>query len=146
MQTLRTREGVHFLRLDPGDRFPGTVPDYLERLGVHFATVQAIGAFSEATIGYLETEAGEYQKQVVRGSLEVTSILGNVTVKDGKPFLHVHASLATPDGTVLGGHLFDAAVSATLELFVHPLGGEVWREKHAELGLFQATFRGDDPA
>lgn len=140
MQALRTDEGVHFLRLDLGDTFPGDVPVHLERQGVRFATVQGIGAFREARIGYLDHSTGRYGSQVVRGDLEVVSLLGNVTLKDGKPFFHVHTTIATKEGTTLAGHLFEAEVGATLELFVHPLAAEVRREKHPDLDLMRATF------
>jgi len=36
----------------------------------------------------------------------------------GKPVVHAHINLAAQDGTLKGGHLFEAIVWPTLEVFV----------------------------
>jgi predicted DNA-binding protein with PD1-like motif len=37
---------------------------------------------------------------------------------DDEPVVHLHGVLGMPDGSVIGGHLFEARVFTTLELFI----------------------------
>jgi predicted DNA-binding protein with PD1-like motif len=39
-------------------------------------------------------------------------------LKDGKPFLHLHAFFARRDFSILGGHLREARVHPTLEVWL----------------------------
>ena len=50
------------------------------------------------------------------GPFELLSLEGNVIPMAGSPVVHLHAVLGTPDGTVLGGHVFDATVFTTVEV------------------------------
>ena len=78
----------------------------------------------------------EYAKTVLADSLEVLSLQGNVSVKEGEPFIHLHVSLADHDFAARGGHLFEATVSMVIELAIaeltpglvrQPMGGAFWR-------------------
>ena len=37
---------------------------------------------------------------------------------NGKPIVHMHAVLGKPDGTTVGGHVFELDVNPTLEVIV----------------------------
>jgi hypothetical protein len=46
------------------------------------------------------------------------SLQGNIAWRDDEPIVHCHAVLGREDFTVFGGHLADATVAATIELFL----------------------------
>jgi predicted DNA-binding protein with PD1-like motif len=50
--------------------------------------------------------------------VEVLSLVGDVTIFNGKPIVHMHAVLGRPDGTTMGGHVFELDVNPTLEVIV----------------------------
>lgn len=80
--------------------------------------ITAIGAFSQATLGYFDFEKKDYRKIPVREQVEVLSLLGDVALKDGEPKLHLHAVLGRSDGATVGGHLLEAHVRPTLEVIL----------------------------
>jgi predicted DNA-binding protein with PD1-like motif len=43
---------------------------------------------------------------------------GDIALYKGKPVVHTHMIVGSPDGTTHGGHLLDANVSPTLEVMV----------------------------
>lgn len=43
---------------------------------------------------------------------------GNVSLKDGEPFVHVHVVLSRKDMTTLGGHLIKGRVNPFIELVI----------------------------
>lgn len=79
---------------------------FCARNKVHCATLALIGATSEVTIGYYDQKTHAYHKKTIVEELEILSALGNVSLKDGKPFLHVHATMGDAKLRAWGGHLF----------------------------------------
>jgi uncharacterized protein len=57
----------------------------------------------------------------------VLAFVGNLSVADDGPRVHAHVTLGKHDGSAVGGHLFEAHVGATLELFVIRFEGELRR-------------------
>ena len=91
-------------------------------LGVEAGTLQVIGGLEEATVGYFDPKAGEYQK-IPTGHVEISSGLGNVSIRDGKPFIHLHLVLSGPDGSSVGGHAMEGCRAYVVEAYVRKLGG-----------------------
>lgn len=135
MQVLKRENGVVLLRFDRGEPFPAALADYCAGAGLESAVVLCgIGMLSGTVIG--RYDGREYTRTVFDDSLEVLSLQGNVSMKQGEPFVHLHVSLADHDFTARGGHLFDARVSMVIELALlelspglerRPMGGDFWR-------------------
>ena len=67
--------------------------------------------------------------------------VGNVTRKDGAPYLHLHITIGNPvTGEVHAGHLSSATISATLELFLQVWDGQVGRKFSDAVGLNLLEF------
>jgi hypothetical protein len=45
-------------------------------------------------------------------------MIGDITLVNNKPAVHTHVSVASSDGTLRGGHVINAFVFPTLELFM----------------------------
>jgi uncharacterized protein len=95
----------------------------------------AIGAVSDAVLAFFDRKKRDYLHIPVAEQAEVTSMTGNIALKDGKPFLHIHTVLGLPDGSTRGGHLLEAHVWPTLEMVVTTWTRKVHRKEDAETGL-----------
>src|SRR5919198_3009324 len=82
------------------------------------ASFQAIGAFSAATLGWLNWDTRDYEPIRIDEQVEVLSLLGDVAAEDGEPSVHAHAVVGKQDGTAHGGHLMEATVRPTLEVIL----------------------------
>ena len=71
---------------------------------------------------------------------EITSLVGNSTRKDGEVYLHVHINFGDENGMVRGGHLVRSVISATSEIIVRKIDGEVGRKLSEEIGLNLLNF------
>ena len=78
----------------------------------------AIGAFSEAVLGYFDWEKKDYERIPVKDQVEVLALVGDIASQDGKPKIHAHVVLGQRDGSARGGHLLEARVRPTLEVIV----------------------------
>ena len=62
---------------------------------------------------------------------EMASCIGNVSLKDGEPFVHTHVVLADEAGNTKAGHLF-AGVVFVAEVHLHELEGPSLERKRDE--------------
>ena len=67
--------------------------------------------------------------------MELTSLSGNVSSMDGEVYLHLHANFANEQNIVRGGHLNEATVSATAEIFITQTPGIIGRYFDEKIGL-----------
>ncbi len=75
------------------------------KAGFKTATVQFIGAVRKAVVQAYDERLGEYMDTSFQGPLEILSGAGNISLKDGEPFAHVHVVLGDLTGKCFGGHL-----------------------------------------
>ena len=121
--------------LKAGAGVPDDVTAIAEREKVATAGVQAIGGVNELRLAYFNHETKRYEEHDFHEFLEVTSLFGNVTQKDGKSFLHVHGTFGRRDLSVLAGHVISATVSPLLEVVVTPTKNRALRRFDDETGL-----------
>lgn len=122
-------------KLDKGASLVDEILRIAEREKIRTAMVEAIGGIKGITIGYFNQQAKKYEEHSYEEFMELTGLLGNITLKDGKPFLHAHCTLGRSDMSVIGGHLVKANVSPLVELFITPTTNRATRKFSQELGL-----------
>lgn len=106
-----------------------------KREKVETAGVAAIGGVNRLRIGYFNSGLKKYEEHDYEGFFEVTSLVGNITLKDGEPFLHVHGTFAKRDMSVIGGHVVSATVFPLLEVVITPTENRAFRKFDEGLGL-----------
>ncbi len=105
------------LVFDTGDEFVSGLTSFAKDNALSAASLTAIGAFSDATLGYFDTEKKEYKEIPVEEQVEVLSLVGDIALKeDGEPQVHAHVVVGRSDGTTRGGHLLEAHLRPTLEV------------------------------
>ena len=124
------------LRLDPGEEIVASLTRLVEQEQVQLGSVTAIGAANDVTIGIFNTQEKKYYARRCQGEFEISALVGNVTRKEGEPYLHLHITIGNPvTGEVHAGHLTSATISATLELFLQVWDGQVGRKFSDQVGL-----------
>jgi uncharacterized protein len=111
-------EKTFALVFDPGDEVVSGLTSFAGRHRLAASHLTAIGAFSQAVLGYFDRDRRDYRRIPVTEQVEVLSLIGDVALKDGKPALHAHVVLGKADGTTVGGHLLEARVWPTLEVIL----------------------------
>lgn len=89
------------LVFDKGDEVAGGLTGFARDEGVGAASFTAVGAFSDATLGYFDQDSKEYLRIPVEEQVEVLSLLGDVALKSGEPQVHAHVVVGRSDGTTL---------------------------------------------
>jgi predicted DNA-binding protein with PD1-like motif len=125
-----------FVRLERDSDLLESLNRSAAELGIDAGTVQVIGAVSELVLGYFNQQKKEYEPHHFTGGFEIASGLGNVSLKDGKPFVHMHLVCAERDASTVGGHLMEGTTVYLGEAYFRQLGGAApEREQDDDIGL-----------
>ena len=126
---------TYIVRMDPGEEILTQVKELALAEHIRLASVQALGAVNDFTVGVFKTDEKKYYSNTFQGSYEIVSLTGTINTMDGAFYCHLHMSAGDDQGRVVGGHLNRAVVSATCEMVVTALPGTVDRVFSPEVGL-----------
>lgn len=101
-----------------GDEAFSGLLEFAEKYHVTSAHFTAIGALNGATLGWFDPQRKMYKKIPITGQHEVIGMSGDIALYQGKPVVHTHMVVGSPDGTTRGGHVLESYVSPTLEVMV----------------------------
>lgn len=135
MQLINGEVGTFVIRFDRDEEVIQGIADFCAEKGITAASFQMIGASKLVILSYWNLETKEYEEKTIEKDLEVTGILGNVGVLDGKQIVHAHGTLGDRDFSVVGGHVKALVVSATMEVVLTALPGSIVRRPDEKTGL-----------
>lgn len=127
---------VHILKPPFGSDVLGVLEEFVRERGINLAWLSGMGAVSRATIRYYDQSSHEWLDLDLDQRLEVAGMLGNVSLMNGQPIVHVHITLADKQGHCFGGHLASGTLAFNLEILMTTLSGPpVTRKMDAQTGL-----------
>lgn len=104
--------------------------------GIRLGRIEAIGAVQKARIGFYNQNKRKYQFHLFSQPMEIVKLAGNISLKDGKPFVHAHITLADKAGKSYGGHLAEGTIVFACEFVLEAFEGpEFSRCLDEETGL-----------
>jgi uncharacterized protein len=121
--------------LAKGDEVMSGLTDFARQNKVTSASFTAIGAFSHATVAWFDDGRKEFKLIPIEQQVELVSMIGNIALVNDQPAVHTHVSVASSDGTVRGGHVINAFVFPTLELFMTVYPTPLHKESDKATGL-----------
>src|SRR5207302_2185378 len=101
-----------------GDEAFSGLLEFADKYHITSAHFTAIGALNRATLGWFDPQRKMYKKIPVQGQHEVIGMSGDIALYQGKPVVHAHMVVGSPDGTTRAGHILEAYVSPTLEVML----------------------------
>ncbi|MDN5325790.1 MAG: uncharacterized protein PWP41_486 [Moorella sp. (in: firmicutes)] len=93
----------------------------VEEAEVLFGSINFLGAVQKARVGYYLQDKKRFITLDLDEPMEILSGLGNVSLKDGKPFVHAHVTFLDRTGTIRGGHLLPGTITFAGEVFIEEL-------------------------
>lgn len=110
-------------RLEKGEDILNGLTQFCVSHGVGVGSVQAIGAVQRGGVGYYDQAATTYRETRFDDGMEIASLMGNISQKEGETFVHCHVILADAEGHCFGGHLLEGNVAFACEFVVTALDG-----------------------
>ena len=142
MKSLKFNIG-YLVRLDRGEEVTQTLERFLGERKIRAGTVAGLGGIRDAELGYYDLPTKTYQRRTIPGNLELIHYNGNITILDGRPFIHAHAVVSGADFESHSGHFFTAEVALTGEFVIRPADWEVERISDDYTGLKLMSLPGE---
>ena len=121
-------------RMDKGEEILEQLKVIAEKESIKLASVSALGATDDITVGVFRTGEKKYYANHFTGDMEIVSLTGTVSTMDGEYYAHLHMSAGDAEGHVFGGHLNRAVISATCEMVIRVIDGQVDRKFDENVG------------
>ncbi|KMV77721.1 hypothetical protein HMPREF0979_01673 [Coprobacillus sp. 8_1_38FAA] len=128
-------EQTIIVRMDKGEDIVEQVKNVALKEKIKLASISALGAINEFTVGVFKTKEKKYYANEFKGDFEIVSLTGTINKMNDEYYSHMHLSAGNDQGQVFGGHLNKAIVSATCEMVIQIINGEVDRYFDEEVGL-----------
>ena len=123
-------------RLEKGSDLVAELERICAERGVSAAWVNVVGAVSRAAYAYYDQREHRYLELSSETHHEITGFVGNVSLRDGQPLLHAHATFADEHGACVGGHLLRGNAVFVAEFEIRELGDvDLVRTYSEEFGL-----------
>ncbi len=120
MKVEQTGPGGHIFMVHFGqdDEILSGLTELAEQHHITSAYISGLGGLSTGLLGWGDPANGAFRKIPVDKKAELVSAVGNISMRDGKPYVHIHAVVAFSDGSTKGGHMIEANVAPIAEITV----------------------------
>ena len=108
---------IHMVK---GDEMMSGLTEFAEKYKIKNGHFIAVGAINKGLFGWSDVESGKGQKKIdLNQEAEIVSLMGSITTDaQGRPNVHGHGTVALYDGSVKGGHWWEAHISIIADVFV----------------------------
>jgi predicted DNA-binding protein with PD1-like motif len=135
MNVILQDNNISLLRFDKGEDVFTELSSFTERKHIMAAVFTALGAAGAVTLSYYDLIKKEYIDRDLKEDLEIVTVTGNIGRMDEKQIVHAHGIFSNRDMQTFGGHIKKIIVSATCEVTLTKLEGNITRGFDEETGL-----------
>lgn len=140
MYKFRKDGNRFFVSIDNHCEVAAALAQFCNDKGILAGEVYGIGAVNDVVLRFLNPATKKYEDISFKEQMEMTNLTGNISEKDGKVYLHLHATFGRSDCSAIGGHLLTAIISGACELVVIPSAVHLGRKFSEETGLNMYDF------
>lgn len=130
----RKAGGGFVLRFETGDKLVASLAEFCREKKITAAAFTGIGSCRLAELGFFDPKTKKYSFKSYRGPREIAALVGNISLMDGRPFVHAHAVLGGRDFRAAAGHLREAEILAAGEVVLSVLPGKIERVRDKRSG------------
>ena len=123
------------ISLEPSEKINENLEKVALNENIESAWISGIGAITNVEMGFFDPESKEYIKKIFDCEYELTSLTGNISIRDNKQFSHTHITFSDKNFRVYGGHLFDATITAAGEFLILKNHYSLKRKFNKDVGL-----------
>lgn len=135
MYKYKEAKDRYFLSIDNHCEISAALAAFCKEKGILAGEIYGLGAVNDVVLRFLNPATKKYVDMKFKEQMEMANLTGNISEKDGEPYLHLHATFGKSDCSAICGHLFTAVISGACELVVIPSDAKLGRAFSEETGL-----------
>ncbi len=128
------------LRLEKDEEVIESIKNLCEKEDIKAGSISGLGASNYVVVGLFKVEEKKYYSNTFEEDFEITNLTGNISRMNDEVYLHIHGTFANVEGKCIGGHLNKAVISATSEIIITKINGDIGRKFSEEIGLNLIEF------
>ena len=129
-----------YVKMEKGEEIIDSLQKIIKKYDINSGWINGIGLINKVRIGSYDVTTKSYDEIDFDDTYELTSFIGNITKKDGKPFIHAHISMSDHLCKAFGGHLFYATIGAAGEFIINVTDNIIDRKFDDDTGLHLWSF------
>jgi len=122
-----------WLQIKNGEDLHGALTNYCLKNDIKAGLICAVGALKNAKFSFYDQAKKIFLPENINKPLEILSCLGNISLKDGQPFVHAHLAVSDKAGRVYGGHLEKGTIIFACECAIIQASGELLNRRFDKL-------------
>ena len=126
---------TYLISLDQHEPIMKTLTEFCIEKNIQNGQLSGIGAIKDIELGAYILEDKEYVKKIFPDTWELSSLQGNILLKDGIPFIHAHITISDHHFNAKGGHLFEANIAVAGEFIIRKINLLTERQFDSNIGL-----------
>ena len=135
MKFKKIDENDFIIRLEVGEKIIESIQKFCSENDIKLGYFHGLGAVGKIELAHYRVENKKYSSEIIEDALEILSLYGNITTMDNEIYLHSHIVVSNDKMQTFGGHLKEATISATCEIILLSLKGNINRIHNEEIGL-----------
>lgn len=122
MNSIKTKK-IIVRRLRPDGDLLEELHTLTQKENITLGHISGIGALRSAAVGIFIPKESRYETREFMGELEICHLSGNISLKDGRSFIHAHLVVSDRQGRAWGGHLLPGCRIFVAEVVILSLEG-----------------------
>jgi predicted DNA-binding protein with PD1-like motif len=137
---FRKTGGPYVLALSRGERIVETLAGFCGKETIRAGYFSGLGSCRGAELGFFDWNTKKYRFKKFSGDFEIAALQGNISLLNGRPFVHAHVVLGDKNFRCAAGHLKEAEVLAACEIVLVPLRTKLLRKLDTSSDIYPLSF------
>lgn len=114
----------HVIKLNKDEDILEQIKEVALKLNIKAGFFFGIGAFEELHVAFYDQKKKKYEENTFTEELEMTSIIGNISMDGNNVFIHCHVNAGDKNSIIIGGHVLPGSKVFSGEIFLIEISNE----------------------
>jgi hypothetical protein len=133
MESKKVNQNSFVIRIKRGEKIIESLAAFCNKEGIEGGFFYGVGAVDETELAHYDVGKQKYSSLKFDKPLELINITGSIG-KEEELIIHAHAVLGDTDMQTIGGHLVEAKISGTAEIYLTKTE-KLTKKKDSQTGL-----------
>ena len=132
----KINKNIFVLRIKPNEELFSSILNFAKQNKIKSGFFYGLGACQKCILGRYNEKTKNYNWKKINKQMEIGNLVGNLTIKENEPYLHIHAVLSDKNLKAISGHLKEMIIYPTCEIMFFKFDKLIKRKFNSLTGLY----------